>query len=221
MDLILVLIIILVPAIAQIKVSSNYNCYKKINNSNNMTGKDVARKILDNNGLEEVEIEEVGGNLTDHYDSEDKVVRLSSDIYNGTSIASTAVAAHECGHAIQDKEGYSFLRFRSMIFPIVNVATSISYWIIFIGFLLELINMVYVGIFLTSFGLFFQVITLPVEFDASKRAENILNEYDIVKTNENEGIKMMLNSAAMTYVAGVLSSSVQILRLLLITNRRD
>lgn len=221
MDLILILIIILIPAIAQISIMNSYNRNKAIPNKSNLRGKDIARRILDNNNLQDISIEEVAGNLTDHYDPTNKVIRLSSDIYNGVSIASTAVAAHECGHAVQDKTGYTFMHIRSMIFPIVNVATSISYWIILMGFLFELLDLVYIGIFLTCFGLLFQIITLPVEFDASNRAEKMLTNYGLIDANESSDIKDVLGAAAMTYVAGVIASSLQIIRLLLITNRRD
>lgn len=221
MDLLLILLIIGIPALAQISITNSYNEYKSIKNGNGLQGKDIARKILDENNLKEISIEETNGNLTDHYDPSAKVIRLSSDIFNGTSIASAAVAAHECGHAIQDKVGYSFLKFRTIIYPIVNVATSISYWIILLGFLFELLDLIYVGIALTCFGLVFQIITLPVEFDASSRAEKLLNNYQLVTTDEELGVKKVLGAAAMTYVAGVLSSSLQILRLLLMTQRRN
>lgn len=221
MDLLLILLIIFIPLIAQLKITSSFNKYKKIKNSKNLTGYDVARKILDNNDLEDIYIVETRGNLTDHYDPTQKVVRLSSDIYHGSSIASLAVAAHECGHAIQDKEAYSFMRLRSAIFPVVNIATSISYYIILLGFLFELMDMIYLGISLTCIGLLFQIITLPVEFDASKRANIKLEEYGLCSSSELDGTKTMLNAAAMTYVAGVLASALQVLRLILAANRRD
>lgn len=221
MDLLLILLIIFIPLIAQLKITSSYNKYKKIENSKNLTGYDVARKILDNNDLEDIYIVETKGDLTDHYDPTQKVVRLSSDIYHGSSIASLAVAAHECGHAIQDKEAYSFMRLRSLIFPVVNIATNISYFIIFVGFFLQLLDMIYLGISLTCIGLIFQIVTLPVEFDASKRANIKLEEYGLCSSSELEGTKTMLNAAAMTYVAGVLASALQILRLILAANRRD
>lgn len=221
MDLLLILLIIFIPLIAQLGISSSYNKYKKIENSKRLTGYDVARKILDMNNLEDVYIVETKGNLTDHYDPSQKVVRLSSDIYHGNSIASAAVAAHECGHAIQDKEAYSFMRFRSAIFPVVNIATSISYYIILLGFLFELMDMIYLGISLTCLGLLFQIITLPVEFDASRRANIKLEEYGLCDAADIKGTKTMLNAAAMTYVAGVLASALQVLRLILVANRRD
>lgn len=221
MDLILAIIVILIPLIAQIGVSSNYQKYKKVKNTKELTGYDVARKILDENGLGDIYIVETRGELTDHYDPTKKVVRLSSDIYHGKTIAAMSVAAHECGHAVQDKEGYTFMRIRSAIFPIVNVATSISYWIILLGFLFELLDLIYIGIALTCLGLLFQIVTLPVEFDASKRAGVFLKEYNLATEDESKGVKKMLGAAAMTYVAGVLASALQILRLILVASNND
>ncbi len=221
MDLILVILIILIPLIAQIGVSGNYRKYKKVKNTKELTGYDVARKILDENGLGDIYIVETTGELTDHYDPTKKVVRLSSDIYHGKTIAAMSVAAHECGHAVQDKDGYTFMRIRSAIFPIVNVATSISYWIILLGFLFELLDLIYIGIALTCLGLLFQIVTLPVEFDASKRAGVFLKEYNLATEDESKGVKKMLGAAAMTYVAGVLASALQILRLILVARNND
>ena len=215
---ILVVIGFIITLIAEIGVKGSYSKYKKINASKKMTGQEVARKILDANGLENVQVKEVGGTLSDHYNPSDKTVNLSTDIYKDSSIASIAVAAHECGHAIQDKEGYLFLRFRSLIFPVVNVATSISYYIILIGFIFEMLDLVYIGIGLTTIGLFFQIITLPVEFNASKRAGKEIDAMHLANSEEKSSIKKVLVSAALTYVAGVLTSALQILRLLLIAN---
>ena len=221
MDLILAIIVILIPLIAQIGVSGNYRKYKRVKNTKELTGYDVARKILDENGLGDIYIVETRGELTDHYDPTKKVVRLSSDIYHGKTVAAMSVASHECGHAIQDKEGYTFMRIRSAIFPIVNVATSISYWIILLGFLFELLDLIYIGIALTCLGLLFQIVTLPVEFDASKRAGVFLKEYNLATEDESKGVKKMLGAAAMTYVAGVLASALQILRLILLARNND
>ena len=221
MDLILAIIVILIPLIAQIGVSSNYQKYKRVKNTKELTGYDVARKILDENGLGDIYIVETRGELTDHYDPTKRVVRLSSDIYHGKTVAAMSVAAHECGHAVQDKDGYTFMRIRSAIFPIVNVATSISYWIILLGFLFELLDLIYIGIALTCLGLLFQIVTLPVEFDASKRAGVFLKEYNLATEDESKGVKKMLGAAAMTYVAGVLASALQILRLILVARNND
>lgn len=221
MDTILILLIILIPLIAQVKISSSYNRYKKEKNTCKLTGQEVARRILDENGLQDIHIVEIKGELTDHYDPTRKVVRLSTDIFHGDTIAAAAVAAHECGHAIQDKENYTFLRIRSAIYPVVNVATSVSYYIILIGFLFQALKLVYLGIGLTCCGLLFQLVTLPVEFDASKRALNKLEKYHLLAEVEIEGAKNVLAAAALTYVAGVMASILQILRLLLIARSQD
>lgn len=221
MDTILILLIILIPLIAQVKISSSYNRYKKENNTCKLTGQEVARRILDENDLQDIHIVEIKGELTDHYDPTRKVVRLSTDIFHGDTVAAAAVAAHECGHAIQDKENYTFLRIRSAIYPVVNVATSVSYYIILIGFLFQALKLVYLGIGLTCCGLLFQLVTLPVEFDASKRALNKLEKYHLLAEVEIEGAKNVLSAAALTYVAGVMASILQILRLLLIACSQD
>ena len=220
-DFLFIIIILIIPFIAQLKVSSNYNKYLTVKQSSGLRGFEVARKILDNNGLDNIHIVETRGKLTDHYDPTRKVIRLSHNVFHGDSIASISIAAHECGHAIQDKTGYVWMRIRSMIFPIVNIATSISYVIILIGILAQLFNVVVLGIFLTAFGLIFQIITLPVEFDASNRAKDELKKIGIVTTEEQTGVNKVLGAAAMTYVAGVLSSALEIVRLLLVFSRDD
>lgn len=218
MELILLIIIILLPLIADIFVKINYSINLKKENSKGISGAEVARKILDKNGLSNIYVVATNGYLTDHYDPKRKVIRLSKDVYEGSSVSSMAIAAHECGHAIQDKEGYLFLRLRSLIFPVVNIATSISYYIILIGFIFEMLDLVYIGIGLTSLGLLFQIITLPVEFNASKRAEKEIDTMHLADSEEKSGVKKVLVSAALTYVAGVLTSALQILRLLLIAS---
>lgn len=220
-DLLFIIIILIIPFIAQLKVSSNYNKYLTVKQSSGLSGFEVARKILDNNGLDNVHIVETRGKLTDHYDPTRKVIRLSHNVFHGDSIASVSIAAHECGHAVQDKTGYVWMRIRSMIFPIVNIATSISYVVILIGILAQLFNVVLLGIVLTAFGLIFQIVTLPVEFDASNRAKDELRKIGIVKAEEQAGVNKVLGAAAMTYVAGVLSSALEIVRLLLVFSRDD
>lgn len=222
MDLIICLLIVIIPALAQLFISINYSKYKKIFNESKITGQEVARKILDSNNLEKIYVVATNGNLTDHYDSGRKVIRLSKDIYDNESIASLAVAAHECGHAIQDKDGYFFMRLRSFIYPIVRIGTMFSYLVIFIGAIAEAMNIIYLGIALVALGLIFQLVTLPVEFDASKRALIELKNLGLVTDDELDGAKKVLISAALTYVAGVLSSALELLRLILIfTNKKD
>lgn len=222
MDLLIIILMLVIPAIAQTFVTSNYYKYKGIENSSGTTGFEVARKILDKNGLKDVYVVETKGNLTDHYDPKRKVVRLSTDVYHGKSVASIAVSAHECGHALQDKDNYTYMRIRSIIFPVVNFATSISYFIIFLGLLFESLNLVWLGIILVGTGLIFQIVTLPVEIDASKRAKALIEELKLADINEQEGVSKMLTAAASTYLAGVLSSALELLRLILIFgNNRD
>ncbi len=218
-DLVLILLILALPLIAQFKVTSSYGKYSKLKNDKSITGQEVAEKILKANGLENVYVVETKGTLSDHYDPKRKVVRLSHDIFHGESVASMAVAAHEVGHAIQDKSGYFYMKIRSLIFPVVNIATQLSYIIIFIGFIAGALDLIYLGIGLTALGLIFQIITLPVEFDASNRAKEELAKLGISTAKDNDGISKMLGAAAMTYVAGVLASALQIVRLLLLADR--
>lgn len=221
MDLLLLILILAIPAIAQAKVSITYNRFKKVSNDKNLTGQEVARKILDKNGLEDVYIVEVSGNLTDHYDPSRKVVRLSSDVYHNASVSSVAIAAHECGHAIQDKEGYFYMRLRSLIYPVVRIGTSLSYFVIMIGLIAQALNLIYIGIALVGLGLVFQLVTLPVEFNASKRAMKQLEQLKLISDLESYDVKSVLNAAAMTYVAGVLSSALEIVRLVLAFGGND
>jgi len=217
LDLLLVFIIISLPLLATIYVRVTYNKNKQKESSNGLTGYDVARQILDKNGLNDLIIVETKGTLSDHYDPSRKVVRLSREVYHGTSIASNAVAAHEIGHAIQDKEGYFFLKFRSAIFPIVFILSNISYYIIMLGFIFELINLVWIGIAAVGFGVFFQIITLPVEINASNRAKKELDALGIINNEDKSGVKNMLNAAALTYVAGVIAGLLQLFRLIQMT----
>lgn len=218
MDLLYFLAII-IPIAAQIYVSYTYNRFKKVRNDFGLTGFDVAKKILEVNGLEKLYVVETQGKLTDHYDSSRKTIRLSSEVYHEESIAALAIAAHECGHALQDKEGYFFLRIRAMIYPVVSIGTKFAYVLLIIGFLFELMNMIIVAIALYGLGLVFQLITLPVEFDASKRALNMLRSLHICNQVGDDGTGKMLRAAAFTYVAGVLSSALEIIRLIAIFNR--
>ena len=222
MDLLLILLIILIPLIAQIGIKSAYSKNSNIKNDKNLTGKVIARMILDKNGLNNVEIFETNGELTDYYDPKRKRVYLSSKIYSDMSISAAAVAAHEVGHAIQDKEGYFFLRFRSFLVPIVNFTSIISNFFILIGFAASAFDFVEIGIILLLIGLFFQFITLPVEFNASARAKEQLKEIGLYSKENTQGINKVLNAAAFTYVAGFLAEALQILRLILINrdNRR-
>ena len=198
-----------------------YNKTKKIKTAKGMNGQQTARKILDKNDLKDVGINEVAGTLSDHYDPAKKTVNLSNDIYETDSIASISVAAHECGHAIQDKNGYFFLRLRRGMVPFVNLASKLGYVAILIGIFFSIFGLLKIGILLEIVILVFQLITLPVEFDASSRALKKIEEYGIVTKDELKYCKSMLRSAALTYVAGVTASLLQVLRLVLILRRND
>ena len=211
---------LIITSIAQIFIKTSYSKYKQVMTKSNNRGSDVARTILDKYNLQNIQVEEVSGNLTDHYDPTKKVVRLSSDIYNGTSIASVSVAAHECGHAIQDKVGYTPMRIRSKLVPIVNFSTKIGYIVIMIGLAAGALKIATIGIIMLATMLLFQLVTLPVEFDASRRGKQELAELNILDRGERKGAATMLNAAAFTYVASVMSTLLQILRLILIVSSR-
>ena len=210
-----------ITSLAQILITTNYSKYKQVVSRSHKTGKDVAREILDKHGLKNVPVQEVSGNLTDHYDPTKKVIRLSSDIYSGTSIASVSVAAHECGHAIQDKVGYTPMRVRSKIVPMVNFSTKIGYVVIMIGLVLGALKLALIGLILLLGMLVFQLITLPVEFDASRRGKIELDALYILDVDEQKGSAKMLRAAAFTYVASVLSTFLEILRLALMVLPRN
>ena len=218
--------IILVPALivsawAQFKVSSTFNEYERIESLNRYSGYNVARMLLDDAGLYDVQIETVRGKLSDHYDPTKRILRLSSGIYNGTSVAALGVAAHEVGHAIQHKEKYSALIFRNSIAPAVNFASSMS-WLLFIaGIILNFSGLTTVGILLFSAVVVFQLVTLPVEFNASSRALKLLEQRGILYGNEVNGAKKVLNAAALTYVAATLMAVSQLLRLIVLSDRNS
>lgn len=212
---------IVVVLYAQFRINSSYSKYKKISNNKRITGSEVARMILDKNGLDKIYVVETKGTLTDHYDPTRKVIKLSRDIFDGDSIASIAVAAHECGHAIQDKDGYKFMRIRSMLVPFVNLVSYLGYFGIIIGLLAGISGYLMIGILVLLATILFQLVTLPVEFDASKRAKQQLIELNITDSNESDGVSSVLKAAALTYVASLISSFLNLLRLVLMFNRRD
>lgn len=217
----LLVLALLVTLAAQIYINSSYNKTKRIKNRAGITGAQTARKILDENGLSNVKVEEVRGVLGDHYDPRTKTVRLSSDIYRNTSIASASVAAHECGHAIQDKEGYFFLKLRNSIVPLVNFASYAGYFAILIGIIASSLKIIWIGIIAEIVILVFQLITLPVEFAASKRALKQLEKQKILEKIEISTSKKMLTAAALTYVASVTATILEILRLLIAVGGRN
>ena len=220
LNYLIIFISILITTLSQIFISLAYSKYKKILNNKDLSGYDVARKILDSNNLENIMILETRGNLTDHYDPQRKVIKLSTDIYHGSSIAGAAVAAHECGHAIQDKTKYTPMRIRSTLVPFVNICTRIGYLAIVIGIIFSY-TLIEVGIVLLLSMLVFQLITLPVEFNASHRAIKELERLNLIDEEEKSSAKNMLIAAAFTYVASVLSTLLEILRYALIFNDRD
>ena len=219
--LIIFLLMLIIPVYASIKVNLSYKKYLKIDNEKKLTGFDVARRILDENNLGEIYVVETKGTMSDHYDPGRKTVRLSTDVYHGTSISSLAIAAHECGHAIQDKEGYTWFKIRSMIFPIINIGQKIAYVVMIIGLFLSYMNYVYAALGFTFLGLLFELVTLPVEFDASKRAKSIVLSDGMISDSEKSGVDAVLNSTAFTYVAAVISSMLEMLYLLMQLNDRD
>ncbi len=213
---------LVITGFAQLLIKINYGKYKQVNAISRKTGREVARQILDKHNLKNIDVVEVSGDLTDHYDPTKKVVRLSSDIYSGSSIASVSVAAHECGHAIQDKESYTPMRIRSKLVPIVNFSTKIGYLVVVIGLTAGILKIATIGIILLMSMLLFQLVTLPVEFDASRRGKKELDELYILDSSEQKGAAKMLRAAAFTYVASVLSTLFQILRLvLMVASRRS
>ena len=220
MDIILILLIIGLPLLAQIFIKISYENNSRIKNSKELTGYDVARKILDKNGLNDLLIVETNGYLTDHYDPNRKVIKLSRNIYGNDTISSMAVAAHEVGHAIQDKEGYFFLRLRTFIFPIVSFISRMSWLVILIGFFFEIVNAIYLGIIIISASVIFELVTLPVEINASKRAIKELNSLNLI-TGEEDKVKNVLTAAALTYVAGTLAEILQLIRLIGILKDND
>lgn len=217
--------ILLIPAMllavyAQTKVKTTFNKYLRVYSEKGYTGAQVARYILDKNGLRNVDIEMTSGKLSDHYDPRSKVLRLSNDVYHGTSIASVSVAAHEVGHAIQHGEEYFPLTFRNNLVPIVNISSSMSWIFIMLGFLVTP-SLLKIGIILFSGAVLFQVVTLPVEFNASSRAIDQLVTNSLITTEERKYSKKVLDAAALTYIAAAASAIMQLIRLVILSNSRD
>lgn len=219
-------IFILIPAIiftayAQFKVTSTTNRYFRVNTRRGYTGEMAARRVLDSNGLHDVRIEMTRGRLSDHYDPRSKVIRLSQDVYSSTSITSVAVACHECGHAIQHAKGYAPLQFRNSLVPVVNFASNMSWFLIALGFFFTRGPLLEIGIILFSASVLFQIITLPVEFNASNRAIVQMGNLGIVEGQEVRQSRSVLTAAALTYVAAALTSVLQLLRLIAIAQRNN
>ena len=219
---VLVLIGVILTLLAQAKMQSTFSKYSKIRSTSGMNGAGVARRILDMNGLGDVEVNHVSGNLTDHYNPANRTVNLSDATYNSYSIAAVSVAAHECGHAIQHSKNYAPLSFRTAIFPLANIGSNLAWPIIIIGVILGGMGniMIQLGIIMFSLAVLFQFVTLPVEFDASDRALVKLNEDGILPFDEESAAKKVLFAAALTYVAAAASSVLQLLRLVLLFGGR-
>ncbi len=217
--LLLVLPAILISLFAQIKVSSTFSKYSKI--SSNLTGEEAARRVLEINGVTGVKIERVSGNLSDHYDPKSNTIRLSQTVYSANSIAAVGVAAHEAGHAVQYAKGYSPVKLRTLIYPISSIGSKLSIPLVLAGLIFSFSILIDLGIIFFILALIFQFITLPVEFNASKRAlQTLENGFVLTKQEDLKGAKRVLTAAAMTYVAAVIVSLAQLLRLLAISNRR-
>jgi Zn-dependent membrane protease YugP len=223
--------ILLIPAIilaayAQAKVQSTYAKYSEVRSASGRTGREIAQTILHANGLSDIQVTPGEGFLSDHYDPVHKTIKLSPHNYQESSVAAISVAAHECGHAIQHAHNYAPLTMRTAIFPLANIGTSLAWIFIIAGFIFANrlsvfgVGLLDIGIFLFTFGVIFQLVTLPVEFDASKRAVVQLNQLGLVSPDEQRGVKKVLDAAALTYVAAAAAAILQLIRLLLIRGRR-
>ncbi|MBT5346722.1 zinc metallopeptidase [bacterium] len=222
MSLIIFLFSIAITVVAQIMVHSQFKKAGKIQGKSGLTGFQTAKKILDQNGLSEVKIIQSSGKLSDYYDSRNKVLALSSDVYNKSSIAAIAVAAHECGHALQDKYNYSYLTLRQSLYPLVSVTSNIAPIIIILSFLFASTGLLKIGIATFTISLFFTLITLPVEFDASKRALNVIQSQNLVlDDSEFKTAKKVLDAAALTYVAAFVTSLLELVRLIIIAKSNE
>ncbi|MEH7117889.1 zinc metallopeptidase [Neobacillus vireti] len=224
MYLIYFAIIVLIPLWAQMRVKNTFAKFSRVPTSTYRRGADVARDILNANGLYNVTVEEGRGFLSDHYDPRSKTVRLSPENYHGNSIAAAAVAAHECGHAIQDGEGYAFLRFRHMLVPVANLGSNASWILIMIGVFAHISGLLLLGIIFMAAAVLFQLVTLPVEFNASNRAMKQVVSLRLVGDHEQREARKVLNAAALTYVAAAAVAVLELLRLVFIftgMNRND
>ena len=207
---------------AQMRVSSAFKKYSAVHAHNGMSAEEVARSMLNRSGCGEVSVRTVSGNLTDHYDPRNNTLRLSDGVYGSTSVAAIGVAAHECGHAMQQHEGYAPLKLRSALVPVVNLGSNLYFPIFLLGLVFSWEPLLYVGIACFALALVFALVTLPVEFNASGRALSVLEEQGYLSRNEMDGARAVLNAAALTYVAAAISSLLQLVRLLIIArDRRD
>ena len=218
---------LLIPAIllslyAQFKISSSYKKYSKIRSQSGLTGAQTARAILNSNGLYDVRVERVGGRLTDHYDPSARVINLSEDVYQGNSLSSVAVAAHETGHALQHASGYVPMQLRSSFVPVANLGSGAGQILIIAGLFIPSVSwLLELGILAFTFAVLFQIITLPVEYNASHRALSLLQEGQMLGGEELRGARSVLNAAALTYVAAALAAVLTLARFILIARGRN
>ncbi len=219
----LIIIAMLLSLVASAMVKSTFSKYARVRSFSNMTGAQAAEKLLHRQGIYDVRIGHIAGDLTDHYDPRNKVLNLSDSTYQSTSVAAIGVAAHECGHAIQHAKGYAPLALRGALVPAANIGSSISWPLIILGIILGVNQtLITIGIFCFSLAVLFQIVTLPVEFDASRRALNLLEADGILQQGEVKQTRKVLTAAAMTYVAGTAGAILQLLRLILLFGgRRD
>ncbi len=217
----LAIIPLIVAMIASANVKATYSRYQKMFNSRGLTGAGAARQILDSNGLYNVGIEHISGNLTDHYDPRANVVRLSDSTYNSSSVAAVGVAAHEVGHAVQHAVGYTPIKIRTKVIPLTNIGSSLSYPLVLIGLISGATALINFGIILFFAVVFFQFVTLFVEFDASSRAMKTLESYNMLEGSELKASRKVLTAAALTYVAALFTAVMHLVRLLLMARSRD
>lgn len=218
---ILIVIGVVLSLLASAKLKTTFSKYSKVRNARGITGAQAAEQLLRAEGIYDVRVEHIGGNLTDHYSPQEKVLRLSDSVYNQTSVAAVGVAAHECGHAMQHRDAYAPLKIRGSLVPVVNIGAQLSWPLILIGILFSGAQvLIQVGILLFSLTVLFQLITLPVEFNASRRALVSLERHGILQTTEVKSTRKVLSAAALTYVAAAAASILQLLRLLLLFGGR-
>ena len=218
--MILVLPMIILSLIASAKVKSSFNKYSKVLSQRRLTGAQAAFEVLRYYGITNVRIERVNGNLTDHFDPRTNVIRLSDNVYNSASVAAIGVACHEAGHAAQYAQSYVPIKVRNTVLPLANLGSKLGIPLAILGFFLGFSYLAYAGVIFFLFAVLFQLVTLPVEFNASKRAIHVIGETDILSNEEKSGAKKVLTAAAMTYVASLAVSIANLLRLILTVNRR-
>lgn len=222
--IVLVLPAVIFSLIASANVNSTFKKYSRVYNSRRLTGADAARRILDSNGLQHIRIERISGNLSDHFDPRSNVIRLSQAVYDGATAAAVGVAAHECGHAIQHAVGYLPIKLRSAIIPITNIGSKLAFPMILLGVVLtawsqQALMIAYIGVALFGLSLVFQLVTLPTEFNASRRALKTIDNMGLLSGDDLKASKKVLTAAAMTYVAALAVTLMQLIRLFLMVNR--